>query len=382
MKSEQTRKEKKTVVILDVHLDNFYAFHNFHMNLTYPKKIVGSTIPDEHLAGRPNFRYKKLNIIMGANATGKSTFGRMLMKIFNFMSRMSYDFLTSVICDTSKDATFVLDMASSQNILYRLACKITPSKGGVYVPENVELEIRSESIRSKDSYESCVQRMIVAPYISKNNFVEELEKIDPLDWMFEYPKDINRTLHLPNEDKTFCAVLENLLRALDPAIIKVEMSKDVKNAYVVRFSDRSIILQDGDPFATEILSSGTKAGVEIANIISAQKQGLNTFFYCDEKFSYIHSDIEKAVISLMIELLHPNDQLFFTTHNTDILTMDLPKHAFTFLRKNTEIPECPIVCVEASSLLKRSTDSLKNAVENDLFSAAPSVDLIYALADN
>ena len=114
------------------------------------------------------------------------------------------------------------------------------------------------------------------------------------------------------------------------------MSKDVKNAYVVRFSDRSIILQDGDPFATEILSSGTKAGVEIANIISAQKQGLNTFFYCDEKFSYIHSDIEKAVISLMIELLHPNDQLFFTTHNTDILTMDLPKHAFTFLRTNTD----------------------------------------------
>ncbi len=382
MKSEQTHKGRKTVVILDAYLDNFYAFHNFHMNLTYPKKIVGSTIPDEHLADRPNFRYKKLNIIMGANATGKSTFGRMLMKIFNFMSRKSFDILTSVICDRGKDATFILDMASSQNILYRTVCKIAPPKGGIYTSENVELEIRSESIRPKDSYESCVQRMVIAPYISKNSFVEELEKIDPLDWMFEYPKDINRTLRLPNEDKTFCMVLENLLRTLDPSIVKVEMSKDAKNAYVVRFSDSSIILQNGEPFATEMLSSGTKAGVEIANVISSLKQGQNTFYYCDEQFSYIHSDIEKAVISLMIELLHPNDQLFFTTHNTDILTMDLPKHAFTFLRKNTEIPECPIVCVEASSLLKRSTDSLKNAVENDLFSAAPSVDLIYALADN
>ena len=36
---------------------------------------------------------------------------------------------------------------------------------------------------------------------------------------------------------------------------------------------------------------------------------------------------------------------------------------------------------EASSMLKRSTDSLKNAVENDLFSSTPSVDLIYAIAD-
>ena len=73
------------MVILDVRMDNLYAFKNFHMNLTYPKKIVGSSIEEEHLADRPNFRYKKVNVIMGANASGKTTFGRALMKIFNFI---------------------------------------------------------------------------------------------------------------------------------------------------------------------------------------------------------------------------------------------------------------------------------------------------------
>ena len=30
------------MVILDAKLNNFYAFKNFHINLTYPKKIVDS----------------------------------------------------------------------------------------------------------------------------------------------------------------------------------------------------------------------------------------------------------------------------------------------------------------------------------------------------
>ena len=70
---------------------NFYAFKNFHMNLTYPKKIVDSSIKNEHLPGRPNFRYKKVNIFLGANATGKTTFGKILMKIFNFIEKKNFE---------------------------------------------------------------------------------------------------------------------------------------------------------------------------------------------------------------------------------------------------------------------------------------------------
>jgi len=369
------------MVILDVRLDNFYAFKNFHMGLTYPKKIVGSSIKEEHLADRPNFRYKKVNIIMGANASGKTTFGRMLMGIFNFIDKMNYEIITDAISDCHKEASFVLDMASTNHVFYRVACTIMPKEGEDYSSENVKLEIRQEKISPKDSYESCVKRMESAKYTPEESYIEELEKMGDLDWLFEYPKDTKRILQLPAKDKKFRFVLENILKALDPSIRKVELSKDVKDAYVIRLQDKSIILQNGENFDTNLLSSGTKAGVEIASVVSSLVQGKYTFYYCDEKFPYIHSDVEKAVLSLMIEYLHPNDQLFFTTHNSDILDMALPKHAFTFLRKNIVDSECPISCIDASSLLKRSTDSLKNAVENDLFSCAPAVDLIYAIAE-
>lgn len=383
MKHEKIDGKESTMVILDVRLDNFYAFKNFHMNLTYPKKIVGSSIKDEHLAGYPNFRYKKVNIIMGANASGKTTFGHMLRSIFNFIVKKNYEMITDVICNREKNAFFSLDMAFDSNTFYRIMCKITPCSDDRYTADNVKLEIRKVNITSKDSYESCVKRLEAMPYTPESNYMDELEKIEPLDWFFEYPKDTERILGFPDlrKEKRFHRVLENILKALDPSIESVEVSRDVENAYVIRLRDKAVILQDGERFTTELLSSGTKAGVEVACVVSSMLQGNYTFYYCDEKFPYIHSDIEKAVLSLMIDCIRPNSQLFFTTHNTDILDMNLPKHSFSFFRKDVNDAEHPILCVEASAFLKRSTDSLKNAMENDLFSCAPAVDLIYAIAD-
>ena len=83
----------------------------------------------------------------------------------------------------------------------------------------------------------------------------------------------------------------------------------------------------------------------------------------------------------MIDSMGSNSQMFFTTHNTDMLDLNLPKHSFTFLTKDANNDSCPINCISASSFLKKSSDSLKNAVENDLFCTAPSVDLIYDIAE-
>lgn len=369
------------MIVLNISLDNFYAFKDFHMNLTYPKKIVDSYIRDEHLKGHPNFRYKKVNIIMGANASGKTTFGYILRDIFNFLSKKNHALITDAINDRTRTASFTIDLICESDILYRIACRISPKTDGKYDTGDVSLEIRNEKIRLKDSYESCVKRLEAAPYTPCSDYLQEIGKMEPLYWLFEYPEDTKRILHFDPADGKFPYVLENILKALDPSVQKVEKSQDVEDAFVIRLKDRAIILQSGSPFNTDLLSSGTKAGVEIALVVSALLQGFNTFYYCDEKFSYIHSDIEKAVLSLMIDCIRPNEQLFFTTHNTDILDMDLPKHTFTFLRKTLEGTEHMISCVSASSLLKRSSDSLKNAVENDMFSTSPMVDLIYAIAE-
>ncbi len=43
-----------------------------------------------------------------------------------------------------------------------------------------------------------------------------------------------------------------------------------------------------------MLSSGTKSGLDIAGIVASIKSDKHSFYYCDEKFSYVHSDIEKG----------------------------------------------------------------------------------------
>lgn len=388
MKSEEIRinHRRRAMVILDVCLDNFFAFKGFHWNLTYPKKIVGSSIPDEHLYGRPNFRYKKVNIIMGGNATGKTTFGIMIRNIFNFLEKKNPSFITDAITNRENEASFSLDLASdleeNDAMFYRVLCVVSPCADGNYPLEAIRLEIRKQKIRAKDSYESCVKRLEEKPYKPKENYIVELEKIGSLDWFFEYPKDTTRALRFPKNQKYFINILGVILKALDPAIESVEKSQDVENAYVIRLHGNTpIILQDGEQFTTELLSSGTKAGVEIARVVSSAFHNAYTFYYCDEKFSYIHSDLEKAILSLMISYIKPGFQLFFTTHNTDILDMNLPKHSFTFFRKDANDEDCPITCVDAAAYLKRNTDSLKNAVENDLFACAPSIDLILSIVD-
>ncbi len=66
------KKEAELMVIMNLELENILGFPNFKMNFSYPKKIVSSIIEGEHLAGRPNFRYKKAIVLMGANAAGKT----------------------------------------------------------------------------------------------------------------------------------------------------------------------------------------------------------------------------------------------------------------------------------------------------------------------
>lgn len=378
---EQMTGEARKMIVMDAHIDNFFAFKKFHMNMAYPKKIVDSYIADEFLEGRPNFRYKKVNILMGANATGKTSFGRMLMGIFNFMDKKRYESLTNYICDVKKEASFALDFITDDYVLYRIITQIAPKTEEKYRSTDINTCVKKVDINVRDSYESCCKRFEKIVLTEQKNYIEELEKIKGLSWLFEYPRDEVKRYEAPSKNiESYITILEHTLKALDSSIEKVEKISSVENSFVLRTKSQDIIIQDGKIIDTEVLSSGTKSGIAIAGFVSSIINGETGFYYCDEKFSFIHSDVEKSFLSVMIECLKSNDQLFFTTHNTDILDLPLPKHSFTFLKKDLLDESQPIKCISASQYLKRSTDSLRNAVENDLFSTAPSVELIYEIA--
>ena len=372
------------MVLMNVKLDNFLVFNDFELCMSYPKKIVGSTIPSEHLSGRPNFRYKKVVVLMGANATGKTALGKILASIFYFITYKESGRITSFIENKSKDARFEVDLAFENKNLFRVSAlfKARDNASEDYKIGDIIVSVKSGKILSDDSYESCIKRVFSEEQdlVNYHSYIAELEKVPPMTWMLEDTGAMDKKQYAVNVPvpELYCSVLEKTLKALDSRVIRVERIGDEEKAYVIKYPNNTVILKDNDSIGIEKMSSGTIEGIGIAELITVMKLGICDFYYCDEKFSHIHSDAERAFLSVLIDLLRPDTQLIFTSHDPDLLDMDLPKHSFAFLRRDYETND--ISCVFASDYLKKNTDSLRNAVENDLFSAAPDVARIYDLA--
>lgn len=380
MNCEQINKHKgeNAMIIMDIKIDNLYAFKNFHMNMSYPKKIVKSTVQGEFLEERRNFRYKKVNIIMGGNATGKTSLGKLIMLFANYFKDGGYDRFTERIGNTRKRATLVVDFVTDKNILYRFEMLIKPKLDGGYQEEDVDIHIYETPIGVKDNYETCAERL------DKNEGEEvPYDTVNTRGWHFSYPQDArkNKTYGSIEKDKKYVYILEKILKTLDPSIEKVIKLKEIKNTYAIIMENCSVIIKDGLIENGDALSSGTKAGLDISYIIASLMCDMHDLYYCDELFSYINSDVEKACLSIIIDKLTERKQLFFTTHNTDVLDMQLPKHSFTFLKKDMKDVDMPIKCVYAAQYLKRDTDSLKHAVENDLFCTAPEVQKLFEITE-
>ena len=379
VKSEKIHKKRggQDMVIMDIKADNLYSFKNFHLNMSYPKKIVDSTINQEYLEDRPNFRYRKVNIIMGGNATGKTSLGKLLMLFLNYFTDGTYKRFTNIIHDTSKTAQLIIDFVTALNVLYRFELKIEPMHDN-YSEENVHINFYYTPINVKDNYEMCAKRIDEA-----DCYETTYDKINTSGWHFSYPKDAwtdKKKIDFVDNDK-YLHVLEQVLKTLDTSIKEVIKVKELDNTYAIKCDRYSVLIKDGEITNAEYLSSGTKAGIDIAYTLTALICDWHDFYYCDERFSYVNSDVEKACLSIMIDKLVGRKQLFFTTHNTDVLDMQLPKHSFIFLKKDINNSENPIKCINASYYLKRNTDSLKHAVENDLFCTVPELHRLYEILD-
>lgn len=391
------------MVVMNLEVDNLLAFKDFKINFSYPKKIVNSSIENEHLFEKPNFRYKKVNIIMGANASGKTSVGKILMGIFNFISKKRTESITKYHSDKKKQAKFSIDFIpdSSYDNLYRI-------EGIIFSKDKVDIKVYTSKIYTKDSYEKCIENLkeiqpseaeLNDKNLEKGNYIYRLNLDFKISWLFNFSENSFEDILEKNDKILDIKVLEAVLKTLDSSITKVEKLRKENddsdtNIYSITLGKENILIQNGELLNKEILSSGTQRGVDIAYLISSIRKKVHSLCFCDEKFSYIQSDVEIAILSLMISLLKENTQLFFTTHNLDVLEMGLPHHSFMFLRKDyEENEECKeeensenekdykIKVVYPETIIKKNDVSLKNAIKNDIFEIAPDIRRIFELED-
>lgn len=352
------------MIVLSLSLKHIYGFDDFYIDFSYPKKIVNSLIGEEHLLGRDRFRYKKAVILMGANATGKTCLGRAIKRIFDYISDSNPAQLFEMV--TGEQGSFSIDFVNGDYRLQRLSVEIDLSK------KKVLIDYFSSDIETMDSYEKCIRKL-------------EKKEIDTsclqntvgfFSARFAYPEIENSISFSAIDKKILLETLSAVIGTLDPTLCDIIISKDLKDTFIIRRDSKEIIIQEGKLLNTGLLSSGTAEGIDIAFFLASILAKEGSFYYCDEHFSYIHSEIEKRIFSIMVCALGHNEQLIFTTHNTDMLDLNLPKHTYIFLCKYLEESKICTRAISASSILKRNTDSVRCAVENDVFQSLPKDSLL------
>lgn len=360
------------MVIMNIKLNNVYGFDDFLVNFTFSRAMkkdspAVSLVGQESLADRPRFRYKRAIILMGSNATGKTSLGRALLSIFGSIKEANEAILRNLNTG-DEPAEFQVDFVNEGYTMHRFC--------GFVDGENVSIRYFSAEIGEMDSYDMAARKLIDRTEEVNGNFKKLKDLVGPLEYRFAYP-EIETSLRLKDIKKTeLLKTLRAVIGTLDPTLTDVSIAKDLKDSFVIRRRGKEIIIQEGKLLNRELLSSGTAEGIDVAVFLASMASDKNCFYYCDEHFSYIQSDIEKRIFGLMVERLGENEQLIFTTHNTDMLNLNLPNHTFAFLRKEVDEDKYRVSVTFASEYLKRGTDSVKCAMENDVFRSLPDDSLL------
>lgn len=365
------------MALLRLELDNILCFNNFKVDFSYPKKLVNSPLEGEYLKNYPSIRYKKINIIIGTNASGKTSLGKAIWQIFLFLYNKESNGLRKIVSDSNKSAKILVDCVFANGYFFRFECIINPEG-------DIKARLRNVTLKKNDTYESIIRHLPSVPF---NDYLDALKDFNFSDWNFCFPTiedgfDFISCKYNGNEKEEFVNIFEKVLKTLDPSIKEVFISEEQEDTYIIKLADnKTIAVKHGEKISgLNYLSSGTKYAINIAGLIYSIKRHNNGFYYADEQFSYVNSDIEIACLTTMLELLGDGEQLFFTTHNAELMNLPLPNHSFSFFKKEMDDKGLwNTTLLNASMFERRNNVNIKNLYDNDYFDLAPDTQKVFEI---
>ena len=371
--------------IINLKMDNILAFNDFEINFSYPIKLRRTLIQDENLKIISTFRYKKINIFVGSNATGKTSLVRCIWTLLLFLRNKDRKNIERIVNKNGKESRIVMDFVTEVGIESKLQRIIIS-----YFNDELKMAFNELTLREGDSYENRIHDL--------NNMKYELQDYTDCMKSFVFKSGWNITLpateegfeeisilQIENKDQEsdYFDILNKVLKTLDSSIISVRKSSDAQDAIVIEHENTEpIIVQSGMKISSiKYLSSGTKYGINLANTIYSIKYHQNGIYLIDEQFSYVNSDIEASILSTMVSLLGPDEQIFFTTHNSNILDLRFPFHSFYFLKKEKKDGEQRIIASCATEVENRNNVPVRSILDNDMLGTSPNVNRIYEIAE-
>lgn len=399
------------MIVLNVKIDNLYMFKDFEVNFTFPKRVSNSILEDETLKYAPKIRYKKVNIIMGSNASGKTTFGKLLCNFENFLYGKNGNNLinrfysnkksTFEIIFTIKDKLFEFVLSTepiddkSFNVLEKI--RFIELRKSYNYEQNINLLKNKEFLKKPRIYNSEIKEIFVSEIINKeiepdfkpeegyakvmytfkNYFFDNASFYYSFDNGLEGKEKVRNIL-----DVNSVNTIEKYLKVIDNSIVEIRNAKsigidnleEVEEGFYIKFKNGEKILVDRNTSKSvrERLSRGTIEAIYLASFIS-NIENYDGIIYLDEQMAYMHTKLSNALILQIIEKLEENSQLFITTHNENTLDLNIPNHSYTFLARNND----GIFVVNPEKSITQNDRKLKNYVQNDYFDIYPNLDGIW-----
>jgi AAA15 family ATPase/GTPase len=409
------------MIFTKLHLKNWYSFKDCELDLTYPKKIKNNTIPYEFLENFPNIRVKRLVLISGANASGKTSFTKIIYAIKEFISQGAIStFLEDGLRNHDEKISFNVEFIAAKPIYILDLARKPKDEIAEYITEahtqydhlhsfDVEFDLTQKELK-EHSWKYTYKCIPIKKQDSINSLRKTLETIDgnsigqnvifstntmdidhPDHHHFDdyYFSSAKNFLSCDIENKFFKDInldrstLERCLKTFDPTIKSVsyasDQSDDTPKGFFINFcNNKSLQMSLIGNVAEDrhLLSQGTYEAIKLAKFLSRViqlPQNRSFTYVLDENMSHVQCEIEKTMLNLIVQKISNTSQLFYTTHNYEVLEMNYPIHSYLFIKRdidgNSEF-------IKAEKHFNKNDRSIVNYVRNDVLGTIPDTNLL------
>ncbi len=408
------------MLLLKLECSNFFLFKDLSLDFTYPRKLNSEIAKNDEIFPGSKIKVRKHIVVMGANASGKTTLGELLCLIYNFLIARdvgSLSDLSQSINDTNRPASFTIEF-SIQNTAYRLSAtfdkdgllKETLTQSHILKKHNI-FELRHHlDTDNPQKYDRNKNSEFSPGFYSyllrlrKNENLISCFRAEIQFWFIlsAFQNNAIGQSGFPSLDASLIAkllpILDNSIQSVNPlypkfSSIPTSSSNTTTNENIPSLEEqpkscriifkngqqKDISLEDITELRMTHLSQGTIETITFSSVLSFLRESGHATVFVDEFLSHMHSELEKYIIWLSFLLKKEDSQLFFTTHNTEVCDLRLPTHSFLFLKREKDGTNSALW---ANSRLIKNDRNFRSYYENDYFDVLPDYsDLASVLID-
>lgn len=355
--------------IFNIKLNNIYQFKDFNMSLRNKQKIDNPYLSKEN-NNISTINANDVNIIIGTNASGKTTLGKCLNLAESLIKKLDiYNsvFNTGIIDGIAMiEIEFVIkNSEQKKDYIYRYHVEFTHDsllkerldyfilgkQSNGYHQDNY-LNIYDYRNANKSGYNEKEIKSVLYNNYHYEGFLVNGEVIDDktkaiidLSSKFGFAFSYSGTssyrandLNFFKEDRHLLEKIEIFLKQIDSRVhsvteLKVEDSEielQNENDFIIVFinGNKELVKNSDTSVLKNKMSSGTIEALDILLMFFNIKKGNYDTIFIDEQLNHIHTELEKELLVLLMSNLPEDCQLFYSTHNLDILKINIPINCF------------------------------------------------------